>query len=84
MEMNGIALLEREDENTAIDSSLKSGGILLIDEDSDFQKYFRGLFIEAGVFCCGEGADGLTYAKRYRPDLIVMDVNLRSYDGFRC
>ncbi|MFH1282753.1 MAG: response regulator transcription factor [bacterium] len=59
--------------------------VLLVDEDPQFQDYFQDIYnqIDYNVDVCNDGYEALRCAKVTNPDVIVMDVNLKSIDGYK-
>ena len=58
--------------------------ILMIDDEKDIQTVARiGLTMASGweVLCANSGQDGITQAKAYRPDVILLDVMMPDMDG---
>jgi two-component system alkaline phosphatase synthesis response regulator PhoP/OmpR family response regulator RpaB len=62
-----------------------SNVILVIDDDEDIVQTIKGNLELDGyeVLCAYDGRSGLDRAKKYRPDLMVLDLNLPDVDGIR-
>ena len=58
--------------------------ILVVEDQEDNRQILRDLLAHAGyeVVEVGNGADALSAAAEYRPDLIVMDIQLPLLDGY--
>ena len=59
--------------------------LLIIDDNTDFRKAARQLLERHGfvvVAEAGTGEAGIEQAKGYRPDLVLLDVQLPDVDGF--
>lgn len=59
--------------------------ILVVDDDKDIVQTIRGNLELDGyeVLYAFDGRSGLDMAKKYRPDLIVLDLNLPDIDGIK-
>ncbi len=59
--------------------------ILVVDDDKDIVETIRGNLELDGyeVLCAYDGRDGLDMAKKNRPDLILLDLNLPDIDGIK-
>lgn len=59
--------------------------ILVVDDDEDIVQTIKGNLELDGyeVLCAFDGRSGLDMAKKYRPDLIVLDLNLPDIDGVK-
>ena len=57
--------------------------ILIVDDDKDFQEVLSAKFKASGfeVWTAPDGAEGVTRAKEFKPDLIIMDVKMPKMDG---
>jgi len=57
--------------------------ILVVDDDRDIVQTIKGNLDLDGyeVLCAYDGRSGLDMAKKYRPDLIILDLNLPDIDG---
>lgn len=60
-----------------------SGRILVVEDHPDNRRIMRDLFTSAGfeVIEALTGLEGIRMAREYRPDVIVMDVQLPELDG---
>ncbi len=58
--------------------------ILIVDDSEDMRHLMRTLLEKQAyaVFSAENGAEGLTIARRSRPDLILMDVQMPGMDGY--
>ena len=58
--------------------------ILIIEDTEDNRQIMRDLLTHAGyeLLEAVDGADGVAQAKRHRPDLILMDIQLPVLDGY--
>lgn len=58
--------------------------ILVIEDQEDNRRIMRDLFTSAGyeVIEAFTGEEGITSAETYRPDLILMDIQLPGIDGY--
>jgi CheY-like chemotaxis protein len=60
------------------------GKVLVVDDESDARQFVRAIMEGDGweVFEAGDGEAALAEAKRLKPDLIVLDVQMPKKDGF--
>jgi CheY-like chemotaxis protein len=58
--------------------------VLVIDNDEDVTRILSYIFETQGhqVICAHSGNEALELARRHRPDLITLDLNLPDLDGF--
>ena len=58
--------------------------ILVVEDNEDNRRIVRDLFTSAGyeLLEAVSGEDGVTLARRERPDLILMDIQLPGFDGY--
>ena len=58
--------------------------ILVVEDNEDNRRIVRDLFTCAGyeLLEAVSGEDGVTLARRERPDLILMDIQLPGFDGY--
>jgi two-component system cell cycle response regulator DivK len=58
--------------------------ILIVEDTPDNLEMMRVLFTAEGYDVCSatDGAEAVTLAESYRPDLIVMDIQLPVFDGY--
>jgi DNA-binding NarL/FixJ family response regulator len=62
-----------------------SRSILIVDDHSGFRSFARALLESEGYEVVGEAPDGITAigeAKRLRPEIVLLDVQLPDIDGF--
>jgi CheY-like chemotaxis protein len=57
--------------------------ILVVDDEEDIRMVVERRLVTAGyaVVTAGNGRDGLLAAKKERPDLILLDINMPDMDG---
>ena len=58
--------------------------ILIIDDDPALRRLFGGKLTQAGfeVMYSADGNEGRELARRFQPDLILLDIRLPGTDGF--
>lgn len=58
--------------------------VLLIEDDADIRDMYRQKLTVDGyaVMCAADGQDGLDKARRFRPDIILLDLDLPRRHGF--
>lgn len=58
--------------------------ILIVEDTEDNRQILRDLLSHAGfdLIEASDGAEGIEMATRYHPDLILMDIQLPSVDGY--
>lgn len=58
--------------------------ILIIDDDPAMRRLFGGKLAESGfeIMYSGDGNEGREMARRFQPDLILLDIRLPGTDGF--
>jgi len=58
--------------------------VLVIDNDEDVTRILSYIFETQGhqVICAHSGGEAIALARRHRPDLITLDLNLPDIDGF--
>jgi CheY-like chemotaxis protein len=62
------------------------GTVLLVDDLADIRQILRGAFEPTGLSVCGEaenGAEAITQAAKYKPDLIILDVSMPVMNGLQ-
>lgn len=71
--MHGVEISSRHEENS----------VLIVNDDPDQLKLMGSLLAKAGysVVTAADGVDGLTLAKRERPDAVISDVSMPRMDG---
>lgn len=60
--------------------------MLIVDDDPEFRGWARAWLTSEGYLIVGEAGDGATAlaeARRLRPDVVLLDVQLPDLDGFR-
>lgn len=64
---------------------LKAQHILIIDDDPTTRRLFGSLLGSAGyeVLYAGNGDEGREMARRFHPDLVLLDINMPGNDGFK-
>ncbi|MEA2615116.1 MAG: hypothetical protein QOE72_899 [Chloroflexota bacterium] len=70
--------------NQAAEAAFDSGRpvVLYVDDVHDFGMHVRDLLVEeCNVFLAGDGEKGLEHARRYRPDLLVVDERMPRMSG---
>ena len=62
---------------------MQSKRILIVEDDADLRRMFRTILSMAGydVEEAGDGVEALRHVENRAPDLIVLDLVLRSLDG---
>jgi len=80
------ALAEREltQPTAAAEPSAAPRLVLAIDNDEDVTRILSYIFETQGhqVICAHSGTEAIELARRHRPDLITLDLNLPDVDGF--
>lgn len=68
---------------TPVDASKNQWTVLVVDDDLTFTKLVKSHFLKQGinVVSAETGEYGLEMAKRYKPDLIILDVILPGMKG---
>jgi signal transduction histidine kinase len=68
----------------AADASAAPRLVLAIDNDEDVTRILSYIFETQGhqVICAHSGMEAIELARRHRPDLITLDLNLPDLDGF--
>ena len=67
-------------------NALRGKTAIVIDDSLFFRHMFGKLMYRMGMFVCEEaetGEQGLVFAKRYKPDLVVVDIHLPGMSGIR-
>ena len=66
------------------DKIMKKKHILMIDDDSAIQRLFGAKFSAAGyeVLYASDGDSGREMARRFMPDVILLDVRMPKTDGY--
>jgi DNA-binding response OmpR family regulator len=64
---------------------MKSGRVLVVDDDSDIRELVRALLERAGheVSVAPDGREGLRTFHSWRPDLVLLDVHMPALDGWQ-
>ena len=60
--------------------------MLIVDDDPEFRDWARAWLAAEGYLVVGEAGDGATAlaeARRLRPDVVLLDIQLPDLDGFR-
>ena len=63
----------------------KQTHILLVDDDADILRLFSGWFTQEGyeVLPAHDGNEGREMARRFQPDLILLDIHMPVIDGYK-
>jgi DNA-binding NarL/FixJ family response regulator len=59
--------------------------VLIVDDHADFRAFARSLLEADGFDVAGEAEDGesaVAAAEELRPDVVLLDINLPTFDGF--
>lgn len=59
--------------------------VLIVDDHAPFRAFAHSLLEAEGLEVAGEAADGeaaLTAAEELHPDVVLLDINLPTFDGF--
>lgn len=58
--------------------------ILLVEDNEDSCIVYKAMLEHLGyaVMCAVDGAEGVEYARRHKPHMILMDISLPVMDGF--
>ena len=59
--------------------------VLIVDDHTPFRTFARSLLEAEGLDVAGEAADGdaaLVAAEELHPDVVLLDINLPTFDGF--
>ncbi len=58
--------------------------LLVVEDSATDRDYLRDLLVKAGhvVMTAASGRDGVTLARRERPDLVFMDIVMDDVDGY--
>lgn len=59
--------------------------ILIIDDDEDIRRLFAGKLAKAGfeIMHSDNGNEGREMARRFQPDLILLDIRMPDTDGYK-
>ncbi|MDF1655322.1 MAG: response regulator [Coxiellaceae bacterium] len=73
--------IDDDRENIGVDNKV----LLIIEDDTAFAKILQESAKEKGylTLCAGDGHNGLTLAKQFKPSAIVLDVGLPDVDGLQ-
>jgi CheY-like chemotaxis protein len=57
--------------------------ILVVDDEEDVRTYLLAVLADAGaqISEAGDGAEAIAVARRFRPDLITLDLSMPGHDG---
>jgi DNA-binding response OmpR family regulator len=69
----------------AIEQKSKNQHILIVDDDPTTRRLFGSLLGAANyeVLYAGSGEQGREMARRFHPDLVLLDINMPGDDGFK-
>jgi CheY-like chemotaxis protein len=64
-------------------AALAGRRILVVDDEPDVRAFLTAVFEDNGatVYTAADGAQGLTLARKERPDLITLDISMPGMDG---
>lgn len=59
--------------------------VLIVEDDKDTRSIFETALVEHGylVMVAKQGAEGVHMARRFRPDLILLDIRMPVMDGWQ-
>jgi len=62
---------------------LEGWRILVVDDQEDVRSYLLAVLADAGAQICeaGDGHEALRAARRFKPDLITLDLSMPGHDG---
>lgn len=63
---------------------VREKAVLIIEDDDEFARVLLELASDYGLegHVCGDGEEGLEYARAYRPSAIILDIGLPGIDGW--
>jgi len=63
---------------------VREKAVLIIEDDDEFARVLLELASDYGLegHVCGDGEEGLEYARTYRPSAIILDIGLPGIDGW--
>ncbi|MFK5893896.1 MAG: response regulator [Pseudomonadota bacterium] len=57
--------------------------ILAVEDDVMFQELLLAIFSDYQIQVAGSGEEGLSMVKEFKPDIILLDINLPGIDGYQ-
>ena len=69
----------------ALDATLVDSRILVVDDEPQYRTMMVRLLTRAGIRhieTASDGRDGLAKVERFKPDLIILDINMPVMNGY--
>lgn len=78
-----VRLSDKRASNSEVREDGESMTILIVEDDADTRKIYQDALENHGyrVLVATQGAEGVSLARRVRPDLILMDIRMPVMDG---